>query len=177
MFQAAYPKDPMLQKTMYHIFICESLWRWPLQGRITYSIPKRVRKKMTPSLCLWMEATIKSKLRTYLVPIAVSIFKAGCRVEGWMRENLASHRLTELPSISQPTFIALWSTVNCTKAVQFDSDSYPIGIDSHASRCMVIAPHLFKNLKLGNIEEVDGIKSGLDIKGMGTFSKSKTTMA
>ncbi len=34
---------------------------------------------------------------------------------------------------------------------------------------MVNALHLFKDLKLGEVGEVEGIKSGLDIKGMGTF--------
>jgi hypothetical protein len=30
-------------------------------------------------------------------------------------------------------------------------------------------PHLYKDLKLGDVGEVEGIKSGLDIKGVGTF--------
>jgi hypothetical protein len=34
---------------------------------------------------------------------------------------------------------------------------------------MVNATHLFKDLKLGDVGEVGGIKSGLDIKGIGTF--------
>ncbi len=34
---------------------------------------------------------------------------------------------------------------------------------------MVNVPHLFKDLKLGEVGEVEGIKSGLDIKGTGTF--------
>jgi hypothetical protein len=34
---------------------------------------------------------------------------------------------------------------------------------------MVNAPHLFKDLKLREVGEVEGIKSGLDIKGVGTF--------
>jgi hypothetical protein len=34
---------------------------------------------------------------------------------------------------------------------------------------MVNAPHLFKDLQLGDVGEVEGIKLGLDIKGMGTF--------
>jgi hypothetical protein len=84
-------------------------------------------------------------------------------------ELLGSHHLRELPSISQPTFAALLSVVNHTRAVRFDSNSYPIGIDTHASCCMVNAPHLFKDLKLGEVGEVEGIKSGLDIKGTGTF--------
>jgi hypothetical protein len=34
---------------------------------------------------------------------------------------------------------------------------------------MVNAPHLFDDLKLGYVGEVEGIKAGLDIKGTGTF--------
>ncbi len=86
-----------------------------------------------------------------------------------MREILASHRLRELPSSPRPTFTALSSAINRTKAIQFDSNSYLIGIDTHASCCMVNAPYLFKDLKLGDVWEVEGIKSGLDIKGTATF--------
>jgi hypothetical protein len=117
---------------------------------------------------LRMESTIKAKLRTYLVPIAVSIFKAGCRVEGQLREILASHGLRELPSISRPTFTALSSVDNRTNAVQFGSNSYSIGINIHASRCMVNVPHLFEDLKLGDVGEVDRVKSRFDIKGTRT---------
>ncbi len=34
---------------------------------------------------------------------------------------------------------------------------------------MVTAPHFFEDLRLGELGKVEGIKSGLDIKGMGTF--------
>jgi hypothetical protein len=98
LFQAAYPTDPMLQKTMHHVFIHESPWRWPLKGRQTHTIPKHLRGKKKPSVHLQMEMTSKSKLRAYLVPIAVSIFKAGCHVEGGLRKILASLHLRELPS-------------------------------------------------------------------------------
>jgi hypothetical protein len=66
----------------------------------------------------------------------------------------------------------LHGSVECgqrTRAVRFDSDSYPIRIDTHALCCMANAPHLFEDLKLGEVGEVEGIKSGLDIKGTGTF--------
>jgi hypothetical protein len=54
--------------------------------------------------------------------------------------------------------------------VHFDSDSYPVGINNHASRCMVNSPHLFEDLKLSNSKgEVDRISKGLAIKGTGTF--------
>jgi hypothetical protein len=77
--------------------------------------------------------------------------------------------LRELPSFPRPNFTALSSAVNPTRAVHFDSDFYSIGIDTHASRCMVNVPHLFKDLKLGDVGEVEGIKSGLNIKSAGTF--------
>ncbi len=97
------------------------------------------------------------------------MFRVGCRVKGRLRELIASHHPRELPSFPQPNFTALLSAVDCTKAVHFDSDSYPIGIDTHAMHCIANAPLLFKDLKLGDVGEVEGIKSGLDIKGMGTF--------
>ncbi len=82
---------------------------------------------------------------------------------------MASLCLKEFPSVSAPTYPALLSAVNSTLAIRFDTDSYPIGIDSHTSRCMVNAPHLFEDLKLKELGEVEGIKAGIDIKGKGTF--------
>jgi hypothetical protein len=169
LFQATYPTDPMLCKTTYNVFIRKSQWQWPTRGRRTQSIPKRLHKKKKPSVCLRKEATIKSKLRTYLVPIAVSVFRVGCRVEGRLRESIPSHHPRELPSFPGPNFTALSSAVDRTRAIPFDLDPYPIGIDTHAMRCMANAPHLFKDLKIGDVGEVEGIKSGLDIKGTGTF--------
>jgi hypothetical protein len=97
------------------------------------------------------------------------VFRVGCRVEGWLRELITSHHPRELPSFPGPNFTALLSTVNRTRAVQFDSESYPIGIDTHAMRCFAKAPHLLEDLKLGDMGEVEGIKSGIDTKGTGTF--------
>jgi hypothetical protein len=159
----------MFWKTTYCVFVCESPWRWSLRCKRTHSILKCLCGKKKPSMCLPTELTFKAKLRTYLVPIAVSTFKVGCCVEGQLRELLASHCLRELPSFTQPTFTTLSSVADHTRTARFDSNSYPIGIDTHALRCMVNASHLFEDLKLGNVGKVEGIKSGLDIKGMGTF--------
>jgi hypothetical protein len=81
-----------------------------------------------------------------------------------------------LPSEGAPIHIltnltALSSVVDRTRAIRFDSDSYPIEIDTHVLCCMVNTPHLFEDLKLGEVGvgEVEGLKSWLDIKGMGTF--------
>ena len=54
--------------------------------------------------------------------------------------------------------------------VSFDSDSFRIGVDNHASFSMANSPHLFQDLRL--IEQgtqVHGIGTGLQVKGTGTF--------
>jgi hypothetical protein len=53
--------------------------------------------------------------------------------------------------------------------VRFDSDSYLINVDNHASKCMANVPHLFEDLRPDNKGQVDGINSGLDIAGQETF--------
>jgi hypothetical protein len=51
-----------------------------------------------------------------------------------------------------------------------DSDSYFIGVDNHASRCMANSPHLFEDLHLDNDKgRADGINSTLDISRQGAF--------
>jgi hypothetical protein len=87
-----------------------------------------------------------------------------------VREILTSRHLRELPSITRPTYTTLSSVVDGILAIQFDSNSYPIGIDIHASHCMMNASHLFKDLKLGDLGEVEGIKLGLNIKGTEKFN-------
>jgi hypothetical protein len=150
LFQAACLTDPVLCKTTYNVFVQGSPWRWPLQGRRTHSIPKRLHGRK-PSMHLRMESTNNAILRTYLVPITVSVFRVGCHMEGRLRELLTSHRPRKLPSFPRPTFTALSSAIDCTRTIQFDSASYPIGIDTHALHCMVNAPHLFEDLKLGEV--------------------------
>jgi hypothetical protein len=170
LYQAAYPTDPKLLKMTCYTFVQGSSWYWPLKGGQTHSIPKILRRKKKLSVRFWMEVSnSKSRLWTHLVPIAVSIYKVGCRIKGRVREILASCCLRELPSITRLTYTALSSVVNRILAIHFDSVSYPIGIDTHASRCMVNTPHLFEDLKLEDVREVEGIKLGLDIKGTGTF--------
>ena len=160
LLQVAYLTDPELWKATYNVFIHESPWRWLLRGRRTHSGPKGLHKKKKPSVYFRTDGTIKEKLWTYLVPVAVSVFKVGCYVEGRLRELLASHRPRELPSFPRLTITALSSVVNHTRAIHFDSDSYHIRIDTYATCYMANAPHLFKDLKLGDVGEVEGIKPG-----------------
>jgi hypothetical protein len=106
-----------------------------------------------------MKNNRKAKLWAYLVLLAVSIFKAGCGVKSSfclcrLRKIMASCHLRELPSITALTYAALLSTVDGILAIRFGSNSYPIGVDCHASHCMANAPHLFEDLKLEAVGEV-----------------------
>ncbi len=109
-----------------------------------------------------------SKLQPYLLPAAIASFRVGCCVESFLRCLIH-------PSPATPHFLGLMGasedlTSMGNNQVRFDLDSYPVGIDNHASRCMVNSPHLFEDLKLSDSKgEVDGISKGLAIKGMGTF--------
>ncbi len=53
--------------------------------------------------------------------------------------------------------------------IGFDSDLFPIGIDTHASQCMAGYPHLFEDLRLSDEGKVEGINNGSKIMGQGTF--------
>jgi hypothetical protein len=110
-------------------------------------------------------------LWTYLFPAAFAAFRVGCRVE------LFVQRFTG-PPIRDPTCLAHQSKAMLQLAlplVRVDSDSYLIGVDNHASRCMANAPHLFKDLHLNKDKgQVDRINSGLEIAGQGTFKISIT---
>jgi hypothetical protein len=96
-------------------------------------------------------------MRTYLFLALFTAYKVGCRVEAflrcfssppiWVHSHLAFHYEATLQSASSP--------------VRFDSDSYPIGVDSHASKCMVNKAHLFGDLGLNKTKgQVSGISDG-----------------
>ncbi len=105
-------------------------------------------------------------LRTYLVPAAITLFKVGCHVEGFLC-RFSRTTPHPLPAI-QP--IALHATNNESGPICFDLDSFAVGVDNHASYCMINSPHLFENLTLtGNTRQVNGISTRLAIKSEGTF--------
>ena len=54
---------------------------------------------------------------------------------------------------------------------RFDTDSFKIGVDNHASRCMANSPSFFENLRIitKSRNRVGGIQGGLAIRGEGTF--------
>jgi hypothetical protein len=101
--------------------------------------------------------TSGTTIRTYLFPSLFAAYKVGCRIEiflrrfsgppNWDHSHLAFQSEAMLQSTSPP--------------VRFDSDFYPIGVDSHASRCMANKTHLFEDLRLNKDKgQVDGISEG-----------------
>ena len=52
---------------------------------------------------------------------------------------------------------------------QFDTNSFPICVNNHASYCMANAPHLFEELVLSNVGTMDGVNNRLAVKEKGTF--------
>jgi hypothetical protein len=143
---------------------------WRLERKPCVSQRKRVKRYKTP-IKRMQDRTESQTLQTYLLPAAFAAFKVGCCIE------LFVQRFTG-PPIRDPTCLAHQSKATLQLApppVCFDSDSYPIGVDNHALRCMANAPHLFENLRLNKDKgQVDRINSGLDIAGQGTFKFSIT---
>jgi len=62
------------------------------------------------------------------------------------------------------------ATSDSPTVCRFDTDSFKIGVDTFASKCMVNNPSLLDNLTLTpRTQSVEGISAGLDIAGHGTF--------
>ncbi len=140
-------------------------WRIRRNSRVVRR--KRVKKYKKPVRELQNKAKSQT-LRTYLFPAVLSTFKVGCCIEVFLLG----------PPIWDPTYLALQSETTLQSApppVRFNSDSYLIGVDNQASRCMANTSHLFENLHLNDDKgQVDGINNGLDIKREGTFKFNLT---
>jgi hypothetical protein len=89
------------------------------------------------------QATMRDKLRAHLFALTIASLKAGCRVES---------SLQNLRHLHHAWFTALQGTHGnpWSNQVHFDSDSFPIGVDNHASYCYVNSPHLLDDLVLSN---------------------------
>jgi hypothetical protein len=163
----AIPKDPMLLRILAKTLVKMTAWR--LRGHPHIVRPKKTkcfkkpRKKLEDQEI--QDMTIK-KLPSYLVPAFFAAIKVGCRIEAYLRKFMR-------PLQRAPWFMALQSAFLNNPVVRFDLDSFSIGINNHASRCMANAPHLFKDLQLtDNSGEVKGIGNGLAIEGKGGFKFS-----
>ncbi len=116
---------------------------WRLEEKLCVNQRKRVKRYKTPIKRMQYRAE-SQMLRTYLLPAAFAAFRVGCCIESFVR------RFTG-PPIRDPTCLAHQSKATLQLApplVCFDLNSYPIGVDNHALRCMANAPHLFEDLHL-----------------------------
>ena len=122
------PKDPMLLRILVKTIVKSSAWC--LRGHPCNAHPKKIKcfkkpkKKLISKI---QDTTIKQKLITYLVPALFAALKVGCRVE-----NKLSHFLR--PFQQAPWLLALQYALIDDPAAKFNSDSFSIGIDNHASR-------------------------------------------
>ena len=137
---------------------------WPIRGH-RGPIWRRRRKVKVKFKNRNPEATTTTKhwLRAQLFALAMTSLKVGCQVESSFR----------YPRQSLFAFAGIKGN-STSGQVHFDSDSFPIRIDNHASYCMANSPHLFDDLVLSDVGKVDGINDGLAILGKGTFKFSIT---
>ncbi len=119
---------------------------WRLWGARAPNYCKRVKKSKKPRVRLRSEhGGNTNNARTYLVPLASRSFQIGCRLESWLQ----CRGLRELPKQALSKLTAMNSELWAPGPypIGFDSDSFPIGIDTHTSRCMANAPNLFEDLR------------------------------
>ncbi len=122
------PEDPMSFHILAKTIAETSAWR--LWGHPCSVCPKRFKcfkkqKKKMVSKAI-QDKTIKKNLPSYLVPALFATFKVGCRIENILRRFLR-------PVQRAPRFLALQGALLADPAVRFNSDSFSIGIDNHAS--------------------------------------------
>ncbi len=132
---------------------------WPIQGHRGPSWRRR-RKVKVKVKNQNSETTMTTThwLRAQLFALAMTSLKVGCQVESSLR----------CPRQSHYAFAGIKGD-STSGQLHFDSDSFPIRIDNHASYCMANSPHLFGDLILSDMSKVDGINDGLAILGKGTF--------
>jgi hypothetical protein len=106
---------------------------------------------------------------TYLFAALWLTFQVGCCVEAMLRTAIKWVHALRWP---EPLKIRLALQANrhpaLANGVRFDSDSFAVGVDNHASRCMGNDKRLFDNLILARTSQrVGGISKGLAIQGKG----------
>jgi len=110
----------------------------------------------------------------YLFAALWLTFQVGCCVEAMLRTAIKWVHALRWPA---PHKLRLALQANRHPAlandVRFDSNSFAIGVDNHASHCMGNDKRLFDNLILARTSQrVGGISKGLAIQGKGTLMAS-----
>jgi len=137
--------------------------------------PSRKKKKFRrPPPLQYLLLAPKSYAFTWFYA-AWFIYKMGCNFESAIfRVKRATHKFYQgngTKRCVRATAHQGVHQVDRLPTVRFDSDSYVMGVDGHASYCMANRTDQFDN-DLKPVEgdhQVDGIGSGISIKGIGTF--------
>jgi hypothetical protein len=131
---------------------------------------KRVKKFLKPNVSKVQGKSNNHKnwMRTYLIPIGMATFRVGCHIKMvWRR---LGHLLGRPPPPPHFTALLGQDIKPEDSYIHFDTDSYPIGVNNHALRCMANNPHLFENLEVApQGQHVSGIAAGIEIRGVGTY--------
>ena len=115
----------------------------------------------------------------FIVALAVSLFKFGCRVESLLSCKFCSFVIPRYPAPGPlPQRIAYQAHSNASSssppAVRFDTDLFKIGIKNHCLVTMVKSKDYFDDIVLDKQgKRVDGIEGGLEILGRGTFHQHR----
>ncbi len=135
---------------------------WPLR---THN-----RRHIVSVYCFVQAQERKNKWKTYLFCFLCTTFRVGCCIE--LAYRYAIKWLHALRQPCQAVCVALQANGRsaCSNDVRFDSDSFAVGVDSHASRCMGNNKGLFDNLILAHTSQrLGGISKGLAIQGKCTL--------
>jgi hypothetical protein len=140
---------------------------WRLWGKPRTILCTRIKRyKISVRYYQVNNKTSGATMRTYLFLALFATYKIGCCMEAFLQ-------CFSGPPTWAPIYLALQSEATLQPAslpVRFDTDSYPIKVNSHASKCVANKPHLFEDLRLNKDKgQVDGISSGLEIASEGTF--------
>jgi hypothetical protein len=137
------------------IWVFSQVPPWPPRGHRGHMSHHKYRQKVQP--CQRGRVKWKALLWAHLFALAIAYFRVGYHVESHLCCIFgAPLRLT-----------SFMSSVGNPDQVRFDSDSFLVRVDNHASYCMANSPHLFDNLVLSKVGKVDGINDGLEILGKG----------
>ncbi len=145
-------------------------WEWKHFWLAVCHHPRKHRKKRKagqPSKSKNQGQRKRLCAPTYLLPMALIAFKVGCRVENSVHRLKAALAIKQLPKLV--AFAAATRLPYQVPRMRFDTNSFVIGVDTLASITLGNHPDQFEDLKMHNKTEVEGIKGGLDIKGLGTF--------
>ncbi len=143
----------LLDLSHLHVFVRDTILLRHLQAMRSYPPPKKKEKPKRSR----KQVTRLSPLTMFAA--AWFIYKMGCHVEIFYHQT--QRMLINLcgPSHRHQAFAAQAKTASGANAVHFDSDSYIIGVDGHASYCMGNHPDQFD----GDLQLLDDGKTVSDI--------------